>query len=187
MLTNQNQTPSVPETPAEKPSRRSGRFSKGASGNPKGRPLGSRNKTTLFMESLLQEEAEAITRKLIEKAKAGDPLALKLCLERLLPAQKDRPIDLPLGRADTVPAIRSAISAVVQAIGDGSITPTAGETVAQVLHLQSEVLASAELAPRLEQLEEQLAALQNQTTGSGSPAEVTQILSADNPATEAQA
>ena len=57
-------------------------FEKGQSGNLNGRPKGTRNKTTLAMEALLDGEAEAITRKAIEKAKEGDMVAIRLCLER---------------------------------------------------------------------------------------------------------
>jgi hypothetical protein len=130
------------------------------------------------MESLLQEESENLIRKAIEMAKAGDAHAMRICMDRLLPAQKDRPIHLPLGPVETLPQIRSGISSVVQAISNGDITPTAGETVANVLHLQSNVITSAELAPRMEQLEEQLAALQNQEVSSGT-ADVTQVLRSD--------
>ena len=43
-------------------------------GNP-GRPPGARNKATLAALALLEGEAEAITRRAIELAKAGDPTA----------------------------------------------------------------------------------------------------------------
>ena len=65
-------------------------FAKGHSGNPKGRPAGALNRTTRAAQSLLDGEAEAITRTAIDKAKQGDGLALRLCLERLLPACKER-------------------------------------------------------------------------------------------------
>jgi hypothetical protein len=35
-------------------------FAKGESGNPGGRPVGSRNKTTIALENLLDGQAEAI-------------------------------------------------------------------------------------------------------------------------------
>ena len=162
--TNPTNTPTEtsqnPPAPARRPS---GRFRKGASGNPKGRPRGSRNKATLLIESLLQGEAEQLTRKLIEMASSGDSLAMKLCMDRLLPAQKDRPIDLPLGPVETVADVRSGISTVLQAIGDGRITPTEGETFAQVLNLQGNVVVHADLAPRLAQFEETISSLQDAT------------------------
>jgi hypothetical protein len=71
-----------------------GQFTKGTSGNPGGRPPGSRNRATLLMETLLEGEAEQLTRKAIELALAGDLNALRLCLDRLLPPSKDRLISL---------------------------------------------------------------------------------------------
>src|SRR5262249_4193060 len=59
-------------------------FEPGKSGNPKGRPKGSRNQATLLAEALLDGEAEAITRKVINAALEGDTTALRLYLERLL-------------------------------------------------------------------------------------------------------
>ncbi|WP_342148162.1 DUF5681 domain-containing protein [Methylorubrum sp. SB2] len=46
----------------------SGRFEAGRSGNPNGRPKGARNKATIVVESLLEGEAEALTRRAIELA-----------------------------------------------------------------------------------------------------------------------
>jgi Family of unknown function (DUF5681) len=52
-------------------------FEPGQSGNPAGNPKGTRNKTTLAVEALLDGEAETLTRKAIELAKAGDLAALR--------------------------------------------------------------------------------------------------------------
>jgi hypothetical protein len=62
-----------------------GRFPKGVSGNPTGRPKGTRNRATRLAESLLDGEARALARKAVELALGGDVTALKLCLERLIP------------------------------------------------------------------------------------------------------
>jgi hypothetical protein len=40
--------------------------------------------------AMLEGEAEVITPKAIELAKAGDLTALRLCLDRLLPVRRDR-------------------------------------------------------------------------------------------------
>ena len=74
-------------------------FKPGKSGNPRGRPRGARNRATLAAEALLDGEAEAITRKCIDLALAGDHTALRLCLSRILPVRRDREIDLDLGHA----------------------------------------------------------------------------------------
>ena len=58
------------------------RFEEGQSGNPAGRPKGARNRTTLAMQALLEGEAESLTRKAIEMAQEGDPVALRMCLDR---------------------------------------------------------------------------------------------------------
>jgi hypothetical protein len=67
-------------------------FRRGVSGN----PVGARNKALLAMEALLDGEAEAITRVAVETAKEGDTTALRLCLERILPPRKDRPVSFSL-------------------------------------------------------------------------------------------
>ena len=54
-------------------------FEKGRSGNPGGRRRGSRNKATLAAAALLAGESEALTRKAVEMALAGDPTAMRLC------------------------------------------------------------------------------------------------------------
>ena len=58
-------------------------FEKGRSGNPLGRRVGCRNRTTIAAEALLAGEAETLTRRAVELALVGDPTALRLCIERM--------------------------------------------------------------------------------------------------------
>jgi len=99
-----------------------GRFKKGQSGNPAGRPKGSLNQTTLACQELLEGEAEAITRKAVEKALAGDLTAIRLCLERIIPPRKERPIfiDLPKMAKDT--DMRQFTEALLEAVKNGNLT-----------------------------------------------------------------
>ena len=60
-------------------------WAKGESGNPRGKRQGARHRTTLAAEALLDGEAKALTRKAIELALAGETVALRLCLDRILP------------------------------------------------------------------------------------------------------
>ena len=73
-------------------------FAKGRSGNPAGRPRGSRNRSTLAAQMLLQGEAEALTRKAVELALGGDVTALRLCLDRLIAPHRERLMPLALPR-----------------------------------------------------------------------------------------
>src|SRR5262249_3899919 len=61
------------------------KFVKGQSGNPAGRPRGARNKATIMLENMLHGDAEAIIGKAVELAKVGDPVALRICMDRLAP------------------------------------------------------------------------------------------------------
>ena len=58
-------------------------FQPGQSGNPAGRPKGSRSKATLALEAIFEGEADALTRKVIELALDGDTQALRMCLDPL--------------------------------------------------------------------------------------------------------
>src|SRR5215212_11725484 len=69
-------------------------------GNP-GRPKGSRNRATLAVETLLEGEVEALTRKAVEMALAGDTTALRLCMDRIMPARKDRAVAFALPKLET--------------------------------------------------------------------------------------
>ena len=74
----------------------------GPVGQSQGRAPGSRNKATEAAELLLDGEAEALTRKAVELALEGDASALRLCLERIVPPRRERPVKLGL------PAVRGA-------------------------------------------------------------------------------
>src|SRR5713101_6633773 len=55
---------------------RRGRFARGRSGNPAGRPRDCRDHVNRAARLLLAGEGEALTRKAVELARAGDPEAL---------------------------------------------------------------------------------------------------------------
>jgi len=54
--------------------------------------MGARHKATVAAEALLDGEAEALTRKAVEMALAGDGAALRLCLDRIIPPRRERPV-----------------------------------------------------------------------------------------------
>jgi Family of unknown function (DUF5681) len=82
-------------------------FEKGRLGNPTGRRVGCRNKTTIAAAALLAGEAEALTRKAVELALVGDPTALRLCIERVLPQCRERAVKFALPPIESAPTGQS--------------------------------------------------------------------------------
>jgi len=100
-----------------------GRFRRGQSGNPDGRPVGSLNRATRAAALLLDGEAEALTRKAVEMALGGDAVALRLCLDRVLGARRGRPVELVVPAIASAGDLVAAMNAVTAAATQGAITP----------------------------------------------------------------
>ena len=133
------------------------KFKSGQSGNPSGRPKGSLNKATLATQALLEGEAEALTRKVVELAKSGNPMALRLCLERLLPPRKDRPITFALPQLEGAQDLPQALKAILEAVARGDITPGEGQTLTAMLDAYRKGLETTDLEARITSLEKERA------------------------------
>lgn len=118
-----------------------------------GKPKGARHKVTLAVEKLLEGEAEALTRKAIEKALEGDMTAIRLCLDRVCPPRKDRPVALEIPNVETPQASVEAIGAVIEAVGEGEITPSEGQALAGMIETQRRTLETEDIERRLSELE----------------------------------
>jgi hypothetical protein len=121
-------------------------------GNP-GKPKGARNRATRAAEALLDGESEELTRKAIELAKAGDGTALRLCLERLIPARRDRPVSFDLPAIETANDAAKAMGAILQAVAGGEISPSEGAEIARLLESFTKALEIADFEQRLTALE----------------------------------
>jgi hypothetical protein len=131
-------------------------FKKGQSGNPKGKPKGTRNRTTVIAQNLLDGQAEALVRKVVELALEADLTCLRICLERLVPPKKDAPIEIGLPEVRTVADIPKILAAVTAKLGEGGITPSEARTVIDLAEAFRKSLEVADLELRIFALEEQL-------------------------------
>jgi Family of unknown function (DUF5681) len=129
-------------------------FQPGQSGNPRGRPKGCRHRATVAAEALLDGEAEGLTRKAIELALAGDTTALRLCLERILPARKDRPVQLELPPLEGVQDFAKATITLIGAVAAGELTPAEAGEVAKLIEGHRTAIEMADLEERVRRLEE---------------------------------
>ena len=131
-----------------------GRFVKGQSGNPNGRPVGARNKATEVAELLLDGETEALTRMVIELALDGNPTALKLCLERIIPPRRERPVKLGMPPVRGAADLGGTMAAITNAAGQGAITPGEAAELARVVEIFVRAVEASDFEKRLRQLEE---------------------------------
>lgn len=131
-----------------------GTFKKGTSGNPAGKPKGTRNKTSLAVEELLQGEHEKLTRAAIDKALEGDTTALRLCLDRIAPVRKDIAIKFDLPKIESAQDALTASSALLAAVAGGEVTPDEGGRVMALLTAHKQLVESCDLECRITALEE---------------------------------
>jgi hypothetical protein len=121
-------------------------------GNP-GRPKGSRNRTTLALEALLDGEAEALTRKAIEMALDGDPTAMRLVMDRIMPPRKERPVLFSLPKLETAGDAVKATAALAEAVANGDITPGEAGELAKLVDGFTKAVELHEIQQRLDKLE----------------------------------
>jgi hypothetical protein len=139
---------------AEKQRQRGRPFPKGTSGNPAGKRPGTRNRATLAAEVLLDGEAETLTRKAIELAKQGDMAALRVCLDRILPPRRERPIQFRLPPMRCAGDAAAAMAALTDAVADGQLTASEAAELSRLIESYLTALEVIDFDQRLRTLEQ---------------------------------
>ncbi len=121
----------------------------------RGRPKGSRNKKTLFFQSLLNEYGEPLLMTCITKALEGDRHAIRLCVERLLAPRREGVVSLALPPVRTALDLDVVMRRLMRHIASGEVSPAQGEAVARVLENHRRILEAVDLQTRIEKLEQQ--------------------------------
>lgn len=142
-----------PKAPPKAPVVRGRPFAPGVSGNPRGKPIGAINATSRAALALLEGEAQAIGRKAVNMALAGDVQAIRLILERLVPVCRERSIEVELPAVTTATDLPAAVSRLLALVAAGDLTPTEGERLAGLLGAWREAVELAELEARIAALE----------------------------------
>ena len=133
---------------------RRGTWKPGQSGNPAGKPPGTRNRATQMVLALMEGGAEEITLAIIDAARKGDIAAARLVLERLAPPARERPISLDLPDTSTLAGVSAAQQTVLEAVGAGELVPTEGATLAGILESRRKAIVTEELERRIVALEQ---------------------------------
>jgi hypothetical protein len=129
-------------------------FQKGQSGNPSGKPVGARHRTTVAAETLLDGEAEKLTRKAVDMALGGDVTAMRMCLDRILPPRRDRTIAFSLPPIRTASDLMAGAAALVTAVANGELSPAEAADLSRLLANVATSLEASEFEERLKKLED---------------------------------
>ena len=97
---------------------------------------------------------DAIVEAVVTAAKGGDPTAMRLCIERLIPVRRGRPITFPLPALKTADDVGNAIGTIVQGMARGELTPDEAGAVAAVVELRRKAIETSELEKRIAALEQ---------------------------------
>lgn len=130
-----------------------GQFRKGTSGNPRGRPKGSVNRTTAVAQKLFSEHGEHLLKKTIEMGLSGDIGALRLLLPRYLPARRTPPTPIDLPATDNPKGVSAAIDRLIAGVAAAEITAEEARDVARLLAVKIDSQLVVDLAARIDRLE----------------------------------
>ena len=128
-------------------------FKPGTSGNPAGKPAGTRSKSTQLLLALMEGGAEKITQAVIDAAQAGDLMAAKIILDRVMPPAKERPVYVDLPDTSTSEGVSAAQNAILQAVAAGDLLPNEASTLSAIVEAKRKSIETQELADRITQLE----------------------------------
>lgn len=130
-------------------------FTKGVSGNPKGKPKGARNKTTELSYALMEGNLEEVLTTVIERAKQGDMVACRMIVDKVMPNSKERPVAIDLPAIEDLEGVGKAQTEILQAVASGDITPNEGERIAAIVEARRRSIETIDLESRISRLEEQ--------------------------------
>jgi hypothetical protein len=118
------------------------------------------NHSTRAVLAMMEGEAEAITRKAIDLALAlaGDAVAMRLVMERLVSPVRERPVNLAMPKINAASDLIAAAAALTEAAASGEITPGEAASLSVLVGNVAKAVETVEIVARLAKLEEQLAA-----------------------------
>lgn len=120
----------------------------------RGRPLGSRNKTTKAAQELLEKHAEPIVRKAVLMALQGETPMMRALLDRLLPNRREPAIRLGSLPVATMDDLFKASEWICKRAAAGQLTLAAAAGFSDLFEGRRKMIETEQLAHRIQALEE---------------------------------
>jgi len=119
-------------------------------GNP-GRPPGSKNKVTQFLEQIGEAEADELLQVLVDRAKDGDSTCMRIVMDRWAPMRKGAPMQVDMPPINMI----VAMTWIWRAMHEGKLTPDELNSLLPLLDRTISILEVEDFAKRLEALEKE--------------------------------
>ncbi|WP_280569770.1 DUF5681 domain-containing protein [Chromohalobacter sp. 296-RDG] len=126
------------------------KYKPGQSGNPRGRPKGTKDARTRWRQSL-EKHGDELVAKAVEMALEGDGQALKLCIDRAIPAY--RPAAEPVRFEMQGDTLTDKASEILNAVSRGEIDPQTGRSLIDAIGSLVKVQEVDDIQRRLDALE----------------------------------
>jgi hypothetical protein len=124
-------------------------FRKGESGNPAGRPRGSRSRASVLVHGVLGERAQKIAQKVADLAED----AMRMCLDRIAPRRQYDPGSCELPSLNNAADSVEAMARIAEAVATGDLAPSEALALAKVVEIHLQALAVNGFEQRLGKVE----------------------------------
>ena len=119
----------------------------------RGRPPGSKNKTTQILEQLAEGQAEQLVQKVLEQALAGDVSSQRMIFDRVWPPRKGQPVRVAMPPINTSQDLLAAIASIWTAIREGRLTPNEASALSIVVDRSIQAIELHDITKRIAALE----------------------------------
>jgi hypothetical protein len=107
-------------------------------------------------QAQLDQCAGALISKAIDLAERGNVAALRLCMERVLPARKDRPVAFEFPAIESAADAAKILGAVIAAMARGDVTSSQANEIARPIDTFIKTLIAARIEINVANLQKSL-------------------------------